>query len=1009
MSLESVLENPSRDYGPVPWWMWNDDLEPEMLERQVHLMHEQGIREFFIYAERGLGPEFLGEDYLNAIGLVLGWCRELGMKAWIYDDYTWPSGTAGGLVPRKHPDAVGCFVRIEKHSGVSVDQAKKLTEDPSILHAVALDTDGTAHPMASAAMSDGADVFCYRLERDKTVNLTVRGCLWSKGDPGMLDVLSESACDSFIEEAYEPIVKRFPDDIGTTIPGFFTDEPQFVPGPWWDQSVPWTPGFSERFRDKFGYDIVPRLHDLNLDTDSSERTRVDYWSLISEMASNSFTGRLAEWCEKHGMVLTGHMVCEEKAAWSVHSQGDTPSHQLLMQVPGCDLLENETSYDSGGGWFYQGVNTIRTPKLPSSAARMNGRRRVLCEAFGVQPWFRTMADEKRMTDWLSALGVNMFNDNTLIADISGYRKRNCSGKHFTQPWWRHAKCSYDYITRASAMSAESVLDTELAVLYPSTSWWALARVGAEEPEESVRSERAFNAALEALVRTHRHFEFLFEPLLEQAKVQDGAIICNHVTFRTIILAGVHLLPAAMARRLEEFAASGGHVVTIDCEPKSIEHSGNRPISLPNAIRLTAACDELLESALAGAIDGKAGRHWSIDGLGSREVISAARIHDDGRRFLFVANMTPGAKQDLVVCWNGDHQVEMWDGSDGRRWSPAQTAGQCQLTLPEGEAVWIVESAKPSAPATPPANFLSARNSEHVLQLDGSWSFKVEPANLYRIECKLKTDSDGTLSWGSLRPDDGSWLDLNLGQGSVSLSPDDIKGYWLYAEFVLDKTLPDLQLIVDTEEIEQAFLNGRDLGPSSQLTVWEVSNRAWEIGSLAVAGTNRLFIRVKPSPYYAKSVAEGVTDANISEPVALRGAFGVREEGRWPVLSEIPGTIDVGDWRTQGFPHFAGTGIYEKTFRWDGSEGPALFVCDAGKDVVEMSLDGTPLGIRAWGPRHFKTDRLSAGEHKIEIRCTNTLGNFLRRGYIAFGISPEPPACGLASPVKVAQINAQGCQ
>lgn len=1001
MSLESVFEEPRRDCGPVPWWEWNGNLEPERLERQIHLMYDQGIREFFVYAERGLVPEFLGNDYLNALGRALGWCRDLGMKAWIYDDYTWPSGTAGGLVPRNHPDAVGWFVRIEK---CSVEEARELTGGGSILHAVAVSPDGAVRPVADSSSTPGnADAFCYRLEKDKSVNLTVRGSLWTKRDPGMLDILSESACDGFIEEAYERIARRFPDEIGKTIPGFFTDEPQFAPGPLWDESVPWTPSFAQQFRDRYGYDIIPKLHDLNLDTHSSERTRVDYWSLVSELASSSFTGRLADWCEKHGMALTGHMVAEEKAIWSVHSQGDIPSHQLVMQVPGCDLLEKSTNYDPGG-WFYDGLNTLRTPKLVASAARLIGRRRVLCEAFGVLPWSRAIADEKHVTDWLVALGVNMFNDNTLVSDISGFRKRCCSGKHFTQPWWRYAKVSYDYITRASAMSADTVLDTELAVLYPSTSWWALARVGKDEPERLTRSENAFNATLEALTRRHRHFEFLFEPILERAQIRNGAVVCDHATFRAVVLAGVDRLPPAAARRLEEFAASGGCVVLVECETESMEPGGNRPISLRNAVRLSSVSDDGFTDALADALENRAGQHWWIDGPGSHGVISAARIDENGRRFLFVANMTPGPKSDLVIRWNDDYRIEMWDGSDGRRWKPAQTPGQCRLDLPDSEAVWIVESRGTCETSAPPVHFARASDWQHVLELGGPYAFRAEPANLCRLDCKLKRDLDGTLTFESLSADDGSWLDLDLGKADVSLSPDEIEGYWLYAEFTLDEQVPDLQLIVDSTDSEQAFLNGRVLGDSYEFCVWDESNRAWDIGPLAVPGTNRVFVRVKASPYYAQAVAEGSTDPTISEPVVLRGTFGARENGRWPALSRPPSTIGIGDWRKQGFPHFAGTGVYETRFRWNGPERPAVFLCEAGRGVVEVELDGLPLGVRAWGHRYFVTDRISAGEHRLAIRVTNTLGDLLRRGYVAFGVSPEVPPSGLASPVKVALIS-----
>ena len=324
--LEELFASPAGEYMPVPWWAWTGKLDPKLLKKQLRLMHDQGIREFFIFPIYGMEVEYMSDAYLDRIGMVLEWCGALGMKVWIYDEYNWPSRTAGGRVARRHPEAIAANLHLENHTGVSAVKIGQLLADPSVIHVAQVRPDGTAQAVTRDVLSDaeGADVAVYRRVRDKTVGLTVKGSLWCRNEPGMLDMLSKAACKAYIEEAYEPIAGRFSRYLGSTVKGFFTDEPSIAPG-----TVPWTDGFPERFREKHGYDIVPQLHDLTFDTPTSERTRVDYWSLVTEMYADAFTGQIADWCEAHGLLLTGHMVYEENS-YSVWYQGDSPAQLRRM-------------------------------------------------------------------------------------------------------------------------------------------------------------------------------------------------------------------------------------------------------------------------------------------------------------------------------------------------------------------------------------------------------------------------------------------------------------------------------------------------------------------------------------------------------------------------------------------------------------------------------------------------------------------------------------------------------
>ena len=44
--IDDIKSN-SRAYGSLPFWSWNDRLEPKELVRQIHNMHELGMNGFF--------------------------------------------------------------------------------------------------------------------------------------------------------------------------------------------------------------------------------------------------------------------------------------------------------------------------------------------------------------------------------------------------------------------------------------------------------------------------------------------------------------------------------------------------------------------------------------------------------------------------------------------------------------------------------------------------------------------------------------------------------------------------------------------------------------------------------------------------------------------------------------------------------------------------------------------------------------------------------------------------
>ncbi len=983
---EKVFASPRDEYIPIPWWAWTGALAPEQLERQLRLMCAQGLREFFIFPIYGMDIAFMSPEYIERIGQVVAWCKALGMKVWIYDELSWPSGTAAGLVPRRHPAAVARQLRYEECGEMTAAEVQSLLDDEDVVAVFELNGEEPPRLLAydSIDFPDPCQVILFRRRRDETQNLTTRGCLWTRNEAGVLDLLSADAAAAFIEEAYAPIARAFPDELGVTIRGFFTDEPQFAPG-----TLPWCDGLPERFAARYGYELFPSLPALLRGCSDSARVRIDFWALVSEEASDAFTGQLACWCARHNLELTGHFLYEENSD-SVWAHGDTPEHLLKLTIPGCDLLSLWTSFDERNDCYSSGAKSlVKTAKNPASAARFRGRRRVMCEAFGIIPWWKTAADEKRMTDWLAALGVNLINDNSLITDICDFRKRAIAGKHFTQPYWPYEHLFYAYAGRTCGLVAETLMDTEIMLLYPSSTWWAELEQPAATSSALRNLERAFDATADALVRKQWPFELLFEQVLDEATVKSGVLVTGHGEFRGIVIAGATRLRAAQAAKLEAFAASGGALFLVHSDAKVMTAEGERPLCVPGAEAVGDWESSAFPDKLSDMLARRVVRPWTVEGDCANEVISAARIDEDGNRYLFVANMTPGSK-DLRISWREGGLAECWDPDTGRRWAPRQEPGRMRFTLPEGQSVWIAQTRKPCASEEAPAHFMPIDRS--AVLLDGPWEFETDRPNLYRLDHRLRVDVGGTLDAARAQSEGDAWIDVACGDAGVPLRPEDMACYWLSAEFELLESCVDLQLIVDTSLFGNAWLNGVDLGESAPATVWDDHNRAWELGGRAHPGVNHLLLRATPSPYNAEHIAPFTT--SIVEPIVLRGRFAVDGRGR---LTTPPRQLGPGDWGAQGFPHFAGVGTYRMRFAWDG--GDALIALEAGRHVAEVLVDGCSLDKRAWGARHFLAKDLGAGQHALEVRIANTLAGILRRSYGGETVA-DIPESGLLAPPRI---------
>lgn len=319
----ALFVSPNREYRPVPWWCWTGRMtEPEM-RRQLEAMRQQRIYEFFIFPIYGMETAYCSEEYFRQVAFTLEHCCKRGMKAWIYDEYTWPSGVCAGFVLRDHPWSRYTALRWEIQTAGSENESVEAPYEGAFVAARAVAPDGQVSeltpqsPGAPVAYSGGpATIVVFSTAVAHARYPYAFGADWLPQEESYIDALNPEAVAKFIEYTHQQYARRFKQHMPHTMPGFFTDEPCL------QEMLPYTSDLFEAFRKRYGYDLEPRLHELLLDVGEFRRTRYDYWRLVSERFGEAYHRQIRQWCDEHGLVYTGHLSGEETLYWALRWNGD---------------------------------------------------------------------------------------------------------------------------------------------------------------------------------------------------------------------------------------------------------------------------------------------------------------------------------------------------------------------------------------------------------------------------------------------------------------------------------------------------------------------------------------------------------------------------------------------------------------------------------------------------------------------------------------------------------------
>ncbi len=596
MTLPEGLASPPSEYGPMPFWFWNDDLDETELLRQIEDFQRHGAGGFVIHPRVGLPRRlaWMSEDLLSFYRVAIEEARRRRMAVMLYDEGMYPSGSSSGQVVASNPAfACRCLAKIDLVDG-----------KPPLLSP-------GENPVAVLLRKNGSRMAVI----DRPADSVIRGLHYigegpKEDEPPAADILNPHAVDAFIGLVYQRFYGHFREYFGNTVMAIFTDEPGLL-GRCRERGVfPGTTGIMDHVNRILGYDFTPHLPALWYDDEEDAmRLRREYERALNLRLEETYYRRLSDWCGSRGIALAGHP-----------HKGDDIGPLRYFHIPGQDAVWRWILPDQASA--LEGPESTQA-KCASSAMIHHGRRRNANECCGAYGHELTWDEMNWLVRWGFARGLNLLIPHAFYYSVRGPRRdERPPDVGPNSPWWDRFPEFALSVKRLSWLNTDSVHVCSLAIL-GQADWlpWKSAGI---------------------CYRHQRDFNYLEErDILSNARIDGTAIRISGMRYEALILE--HDPPPAVMETLSPMTDSGG---CIEFDPNMPEDTliDRLDARIPAEVRVTPPCPALrLRRIRKGGVDylmifneERRGLDFAIEAAGIHScslfdpVTGESEPHDPGR-------------------------------------------------------------------------------------------------------------------------------------------------------------------------------------------------------------------------------------------------------------------------------------------------------------------------------------------------------------------------------------------
>lgn len=705
--LRNQFADPPLSVKTRPLWFWNGALTREGIEEQMQKSRDvSGYYGFGILPTPKTTPEYATKDFLDRYEDAVNKAAALGMKMCLYDEFWFPSGSAGGLLAAKYPEATAKRLDLIEESVSGPAEYKKAVPAGTLMGVVAMNAATKERIDITPRVSNGSLSWSAPAGTWRVMIFVCVRDGWKN-----VDYLSPDAVRRFIELTYERFHERLGKHFGTTIDSAFYDEPTF----WTVQGGRmWTESFNTRFQAKYGFSAVPYYpalwHDIGPET---EAARNALFGFRAELFATGFIKTINDWCRAHKIQLTGH-VDQEEIVNPTGLCGDLMKAFKHQDIPGIDQI-------------FQYGRASKAYKIVSSAACNYDRPLVMTETYGAMKKLDAKGLYREAMDQY-AKGINLMVPHAVWYDPKQVVfPPELSYRH---PTWGPLLPEYNkYMGRLNLLLQSGRHVADIAVLYPVATLQAAYHFGPGNPYLGgpIPEEADYMDVGELLsTAVRRDFTFLHPEVLdEKCAVRGNTLVLenaeNREVFRVLIVPGSKTISASNLAKIRAFYEAVGAVIATTRLPwKSAEFGGDEkvreivrsvfgadPLGPPapttnanarggKAVFLPRPTEEVVRRTLDEALPVCDVRLNDVPRLGDGALSYLHKVRTE-KNVYFFANSSDTPVQPHVQL-RGKLSLEVWDPHSGDI-IPAQLAhstehGQdvtrVRIALPPVRSVFLVE-------------------------------------------------------------------------------------------------------------------------------------------------------------------------------------------------------------------------------------------------------------------------------------------------------------------------------
>src|SRR5271157_833581 len=780
---------PPAEYGMTLWWYWNGQMAESDILSDLDELQAHGVTCVTIWAYYGLGIDYLSDTWFARVQFAVAAARDRGMRVWIADEGSYPSGFAGGAFTSQYPQM--CMKALVAVNSVAATGGKSVSVNVS------------AQDLAAWATNTGSGAVVTLTIANGKINWTPPAGNWQiklvewqyrteptryVGSPGfakntqysMFDFLNPSDTQQFLAIVHQRYQSVIGGEFGKTVLGFRGDEPECYPVPWTGQAL-------NDFQSGKGYDLTTLLPDLLMPNPSSDAHRVqaDYSDVWSALFRDSFFKIQADWCAANGMEYLVHLDNDDNMPLLAPTTGDFFRALRYVQVPGVDAI-----------WRQIWPGTIADfPKRPSSSTHLNGNPRAFTESYAVYGRGLTLEQAKWVMDFQFVRGINLIENMGFLDDTSQFREYFCPPDWRLSPQWQQFPLFAQYANRASYLLSIGTPAASIALFEPTANLW-LGDTTADSASLKIARQ---------LLESQHDFDFIDEQALTETATVTPAGLRNlsGQVYRAVVVPPGSVLSSKALDTPHRFSSAGGTVI----------FAGSAP-------QLTY--DQTFRDAYAPQIDwGVVDPNTSLNALPASDVQFSApvpaikyphRRWQDADLYFFFNESASAQQVNAVLAGSG--RVQDWDPETGaiRALAPGNAPGAVTLRLDPYGTRFVVIGAPPG-PLAPPLPVPAGQAT--VAAVPGPWQLQIGQSQL---TTPLAT-----------------WSALGMPQ---------FWGAALYTTGFTSNFEPGTPLTLDLGSVlysAHVWVNGNDLGARA----WRPFT--WDVTNHLQPGSNQIVVEVRNTP------------------------------------------------------------------------------------------------------------------------------------------------------------------